>query len=71
MLRIKHERLKRGWTQMQLAFFAKVNVSDVSRIESGRMSDPYPGHAERLGGVLGMAPEELTREVEPEEIAAE
>ena len=71
ILQIKAERIKRGWTQSELAFFAGVNAADVSRIEAGRMSNPYPNHAQRLARVLGIAPEELTKEVEPEGDAAE
>ncbi|MCH7708704.1 MAG: helix-turn-helix transcriptional regulator [Myxococcales bacterium] len=63
ILRIKSERLSRGWTQTELAYFARMSSADVSRIESGRMV-PYPGHAQRLARVLGLDPSELLEEVE-------
>ncbi len=66
LLRIRQERLKRGWTQQQLAFFADVGVSDVSRIETGRVSDPYPTHAKKLARILGINPKELTEPAETE-----
>jgi hypothetical protein len=38
MLRIKAERLKRGWRQEDLGFYARMAGADVSRIETGRGS---------------------------------
>ena len=62
ILRVKAERLNRGWTQTELAYFARMSSADVSRIESGRMV-PYPGHAQRLARVLGLDPSELLEEI--------
>lgn len=62
-LRIKAERLKRGWTQTELAYFARMSSADVSRIESGRMV-PYRGHALRLARVLDLQASELLEKVE-------
>lgn len=56
--KLKAARLKRGWSQTTLAYLAHVTVADVSRIETLRMK-PYPKHAERLGLVLGLRPDEL------------
>ena len=61
--RLKAERLKRCWTQTDLAFYARMSSSDISRIESGRLI-PYPAHVERLSKVLGLDPGELLEEVE-------
>ncbi len=36
MVRIKSERLKRGWTQTALAYHARMSSAEISRIESGR-----------------------------------
>jgi ribosome-binding protein aMBF1 (putative translation factor) len=58
MIRLKSERLKRGWSQQELAHHARMAVSDVCRIERGWMK-PYPGHATRLAAVLGLAPDQL------------
>ena len=63
MSRIKAERLKRQWTQTDLAFYARMSSSDISRIENGRMI-PYPGHLERLSKALGIDSQELLQEVE-------
>jgi transcriptional regulator with XRE-family HTH domain len=63
MIRLKAERLKRGWSQQDLGFRARVSVSDICRIERGWMR-PYPGHAERLAAVLGLTPEQLLERVE-------
>ena len=56
--RMKAERLRRRWTQTDLAYHARMSPSDISRIENGRLI-PYPGYAERLGKALGLSPEEL------------
>ena len=63
MLRVKAERLNRGWTQTELAYFARMSSADVSRIVSGRMI-PYPAHAQRLARVLDLAPSDMLEEVE-------
>ena len=65
ILKVKAERLKRNWNQTDLAFFARMSSSDVSRIETGRMI-PYSTHAERLAKALGIHPDELLEEVELE-----
>jgi transcriptional regulator with XRE-family HTH domain len=64
MIRLKAERLKRGWTQVDLAFHAKVAVAEISRIEKGRVTHPYPGHAQRLAAALGLSSTELLEDVE-------
>jgi transcriptional regulator with XRE-family HTH domain len=63
MIRLKVERLKRGWSQQVLGFHADVPIADISRIEGGWMR-PYPGHAARLARALGLKPEELLEHVE-------
>jgi transcriptional regulator with XRE-family HTH domain len=62
MVRLKAERLNRGWTQQQLGFYASVSAADISKMERGWMK-PYPRPAARLAFVLGLKPEELLEEV--------
>ena len=62
MTKLQAARKSRGWTQMQLAYRAKMAQADVSAIENGRK--PWPAHAERLGKLLGLRPEELTEDAE-------
>jgi len=62
MTKAKVERLKNGWSQQQLALFAIIWPSDVSRIETGR-TRPYPAQAKRLARALGLRPEELQEQV--------
>jgi ribosome-binding protein aMBF1 (putative translation factor) len=63
LLRIKVERLKRGWRLEDLSHFSRVGAADISRIENGRMV-PYPSHAERLAKALQITPDELTEAVD-------
>jgi len=63
--KVKAERLKRNWNQTDLAFFARMSPSDISRIETGRMV-PYSAHAQRLAKALGIHPDELLEKVELE-----
>lgn len=63
LLKIRAERQRRGWRLLDLAFHANVPLSELSRIETGQ-TKPYPAYANRLAGVLGLKPEELTEEIE-------
>ena len=63
LLRIKAERLARGWTQLELAYRSRVPVSELSRIETGR-SNPYPAHAMRLAETLGISEHDLLEDIE-------
>lgn len=58
MLRIRAERLRRGWTQTVLAYKARLSTSDVSKIETG-MQRPYPKQARALSVALGIPTENL------------
>jgi len=62
MLRIEHERKRRGWTQTELAYHANMSSQDISRIERGWLK-PYNGMAARLSEALGIPADELTKEV--------
>jgi ribosome-binding protein aMBF1 (putative translation factor) len=62
LLKIRRERRRRGWTQVDLAYHARVPVSEVSRCEMGYGT--YPSYAERLADVLGLRPEELGEQIE-------
>jgi transcriptional regulator with XRE-family HTH domain len=53
MLRLKAERLRRGWTQVDLSYHARVSPAEISRIETGRLR-PYPSQVERIAHVLGV-----------------
>ncbi len=63
MTRLKAERLRRGWSQQTLGFYAKISIADISRIERGWMK-PYPAHATRLAAVLDVQPTALLDNVE-------
>ena len=56
-IRLRHERLKRGWSQTQLAARAGLHAQQVSGIETG-MLRPYPAQLARLARVLNVPKEE-------------
>lgn len=58
MLRVKAERLRRGWSQLDVAYRARVQPSELSRIERGLVI-PYPRQAERLSKVFGLPADTL------------
>ena len=62
MLRLRLERLRRGWNQTALAFYAEMSAPEVSRIETARMR-PYPSQMEKLSRVLELDPEVLLQEM--------
>jgi len=56
---IKEKRIRRGWTQIDLAYHSRLASSEISRIESGRLK-PTDGQIQRLAKALGVSPNELT-----------
>lgn len=63
MLRIRFERIRRGWTQRQLSRLARVTQSDISLIEIGRLL-PTQDELGRLALALDVAtPADLLRDV--------
>ena len=63
MLRLKAERLRRGWSQTALAFHAGMSVADISRIETRRMW-PYDSQLLKLATALGVETEALLGDVD-------
>lgn len=53
MLRLRHERLNRSWSQQDLAVKVGMHSSEICRIERGYMK-PYPRQAERLESLFGI-----------------
>jgi transcriptional regulator with XRE-family HTH domain len=51
MRRLKAERLKRRWTQLDLAARSRVQPADISKFENG-YAVPYPPQAARLARAL-------------------
>lgn len=62
MIRLRSERLKRGWSMVELARRAKISESTLSRLENRKLF-PYPGWKKRLSIVLHVKQEELFLEV--------
>jgi transcriptional regulator with XRE-family HTH domain len=63
MLRMKLERLRRGWNQTKLAYLVRTSGPEISRIETGR-TQPYPRQLARLSKVLGLSPDALMQEID-------
>ena len=64
VLKLRAERQRQELTQVQLSYLSGVPVSEISKIETGRML-PYPKHEERLAAALGIkAPDQLVTQVE-------
>ncbi len=51
LLRLKVERLRRGWTQTDLALRTRLVAQDISKIENGWLI-PRPDQLERLAFAL-------------------
>jgi transcriptional regulator with XRE-family HTH domain len=65
VLRLQMERLRRGWTQVDLAYRAKVTPSEISRIERGQ-GTPYANQGKRLAKALRLRPNQLLETVDDE-----
>ena len=57
LLRLRAERIARGWSQLNLAAAAKIHPSDVSRYENGHKM--LPGHTRRIAQALGVPEQQL------------
>ena len=60
--KLKAERLKRELTQVELSYISGVPVSEISKLETGRMQRPFPSHAQRLAEALQLKVPELVQE---------
>jgi transcriptional regulator with XRE-family HTH domain len=63
MTKMEVERRKRRWTQIDLAYHARLTNADISRFERGQ-ARPYPAQARRLSAVLGIVEEQLLDHVD-------
>ncbi len=63
MMRLKAERISRGWTHADLGRAARVGCPEISRIECRHLI-PYGVQAQRLAAALGIRVDQLTEEVE-------
>lgn len=64
---IRSERLRRGWTQLELASKSGVSRGQIGNLEAGRNRNPQPRTRHRLERALGVdVPEGVTREAERE-----
>lgn len=63
VLRLKFERLQRGWSQDTLGVLARLSHSTISLIENGRYI-PTPRELERLAAHLAVAPASLLQPID-------
>jgi transcriptional regulator with XRE-family HTH domain len=64
MVNLKFERMRRGWSQAELARRADMNPSTVGLIESGRFL-PYESQLAKLTKALGLPEAEARTLLEP------
>lgn len=55
MLRLRFERLERGWSQEEVGTAARVHQTTLALIEKGRLK-PTPAVLSRLASVFNIAP---------------
>jgi transcriptional regulator with XRE-family HTH domain len=65
VLRLRAERLKRGWSQTQVSMRTGIATPDVSAVERGRRY-PHPGWRRRLAAAFQIPESELFSEVSSE-----
>lgn len=63
MLKLRNERLQRGWSQTQLSHLTGIASPDLSAIER-EIKPSYPGWRQRLTRVFGIPEEELFAQVD-------
>lgn len=69
MTRLRQERLRLGYSQLDLGYRARIQPSEISRIETGRLR-PYPAQLRRLSEALGVDPSVLIEDSAPEPVLA-
>jgi len=62
MLRLKQERLKKGWTLLDVAYRTQIGPSVISEVERGRRQ-AYPVWEHRLVALFGIPAQDLFQEV--------
>lgn len=62
MLRIAHERRRRGWSQVQVTLKTGIDPGNLSKLELGKLY-PYPGWKQKLAEAFGIPGDELFQEV--------
>ena len=58
MIRLTHERHRRGWTQAEVARRTGIHPSTLSHLEAGAVK-PWPAYREKLAKLFGLSTEDL------------
>lgn len=66
MLRLRDERLRRGWSQTRLSAFTGIAQSDLSAVENERRR-PGAGWRRKLSQVFGMSESDLFAPIQPDQ----
>jgi transcriptional regulator with XRE-family HTH domain len=57
-MRLRDERVRRGWSQTRLSGLTGISQADISAIECGRQA-PWPSWRRRIAEVMGIPEAEL------------
>jgi transcriptional regulator with XRE-family HTH domain len=68
VLRLKAERLKRGWSQTRVSMLTGIAAPDLSAVERG-LRRAHPGWQRRLAVTFGLPADVLFAEVPAEDLA--
>lgn len=63
LIRLKAERIKRGWSQKDLSNRTNINQTEISRIEN-RRGVIFDSYLKRLSDLFNVEKELLTKDVE-------
>ena len=57
--RIRHERIRKRWTQEDLARNSGLSLGQISRIEGGKIESPHFSTIAKIAEALGVSDEDL------------
>jgi transcriptional regulator with XRE-family HTH domain len=61
MIRLTHERHRRGWSQAEVSRRTGIHPTTISHLESGEVK-PWPAYREKLSVLFGLSTELLFEE---------
>ena len=58
MIRLTHERHRRGWSQAEVSRRTGIHTTTISHLESGEVK-PWPAYQRKLAELFGLSTEDL------------